>query len=81
MSKWKNDKLSEAIYISVMNVTLAYHHIPLKKEDRHKTALESTTGKWMYKKMPMGLKTGAAAYQDSMDMVIADLQDTRAYMI
>jgi hypothetical protein len=63
-------RVSAATFITTLDCTSGYWQIPVREEDRHKTAFHSNRGllEWVY--MPFGLKTAAATFQKAMDIML-----------
>ncbi|XP_064620321.1 uncharacterized protein LOC135483366 [Lineus longissimus] len=53
------DKLSGSVYFSALDVTSAYHNVPIREQDIPKTAFATTHGLFEYLTMPMGLPAGS----------------------
>ena len=68
------DALGEAKYFSTFDLAAGYWQIPMKKEDREKTAFISYEGQYQYKVMPFGLCNAPATFQRMMDVVLAGLK-------
>lgn len=56
-------------YFTTFDLQSAFHQVGLTEESRDKTAFITSSGKYRYKTMPMGLKN--APFQALMDMVLA----------
>jgi hypothetical protein len=48
------DDLKGAKYFSTFDFISGYWQIPIKKEDRHKTAFATQNGHYQFKRMPFG---------------------------
>ena len=59
-----------------MDITAAYHQIPVAKEDIPKTAFITKYGLYEFKTMPFGLKTAPQTYQRLMELALSGLQWT-----
>jgi putative transposase len=51
-------KLEGAEYFSIMDLQSGYHQLPLRKEDREKTAFITADGLYHFKVLPFGLSNG-----------------------
>ena len=52
----------------------AFWNVPLTKRSRELTAFRTPDGLYMYKKMPMGLRTASAVFCRFIDAVLGDLK-------
>jgi len=69
------DSLSDAKFISRLDLKHAFYQIPLAPEDRHKTAFVTSNGQYQFKRMPFGLHGAPSTFQRSMDELLADLKE------
>ncbi len=67
------DQLGGAMYFSTFDLASGFQQIPLKEEDRPKTAFSTGNGHFQYKRMPEGLKGAPATFQRCMDEVLRGL--------
>jgi hypothetical protein len=67
------DALSEANYITTLDFTSGYWQIPIREEDKQKTAYSTSSGRWEYNVLPMGLTNAPAAFQKNMETMLAGL--------
>ena len=76
------DKMSNSNFWSTLDAANAYWAMPLRKEDREKTAFSEPRGKYQFKVTPFGLCNAGASYQKLMDIWLAGLppDHTLAYM-
>ncbi len=74
------DAVAGATLFSIMDITSAYHQIPVAPEDVQKTAFVTKYGLFEFKTMPFGLKTAPATYQRLMELALSGLQWT-SYLI
>jgi hypothetical protein len=65
-------KHSGGIVFSVLDMKKVYHQMPLAKESRKLTAMNTPYGLWQWKVMPMGAKNGNAAFQRMMEWVLEE---------
>uniref|UniRef100_A0ABD2WQT3 RNA-directed DNA polymerase n=1 Tax=Trichogramma kaykai TaxID=54128 RepID=A0ABD2WQT3_9HYME len=70
------DQLGGASYFSTFDLASGFHQIPMKPEDKWKTAFSTLNGHYQYCRMPMGLKNAPATFQRLMDRVLRGLQNT-----
>ncbi|XP_046639982.1 uncharacterized protein LOC124321118 [Daphnia pulicaria] len=69
-------RLHGAKIFSVMDLESGYWQIPMRKEDREKTAFVTADGTFHFLVMPFGLCTAQATFQRTMDMVLGGLRWT-----
>ena len=76
------DKMHGSIYWSTLDAASAYWSIPLREEDKEKTAFNASRGKYEFNVTPYGLSNAGASYQRMMDICLAGLPTDRvlAYM-
>ena len=67
------DALAEAKFITTLDFTSGYWQIPIREKDKHKTAYSTSSGRWEYNVLPMGLTNAPAAFQRIMETVMAGL--------
>jgi hypothetical protein len=44
-------------------MVISYQQLQLNKQDKDKTAFTAKQGHWVYRRLPMGLKTAGATFQ------------------
>ena len=73
-------KLQKARYISTLDLSSAYHQIPLKESSRPVTALTVPgMGLFHFKRLPYGMSTAGASFQRLIDMVIGPELEPHAF--
>ena len=65
-------------FFSVMDLTSGFWQIPIRKEDRPKTAFVTTEGLFEWNRLPFGLASSPAYFQRLMDLVIQGMKWTCA---
>ena len=70
------DAVAGATLFLTMDISAAYHQIPVAKEDIPKTAFITKFGLYEFKTMPFGLKTTPQTYQRLMELALSGLQWT-----
>ena len=67
------DTLGGASYFTTLDLASGYWQVPLKEEDKHKTAFSTHTGLWEFTVMPFGLCGAPASFQRLMEIMLAGL--------
>ena len=70
------DALSGAAIFSTLDITSAYHQIPVKETDVPKTAFCSNNGLWEFVTMLFGLCNATATFQRTLELALSGLQWT-----
>ena len=65
--------MNGAVFFSTLNLRSGYHAIPIKDQDRDKTAFITRRGCFRYKVLPFGLTTAPSVFQRLMDLVLCGL--------
>ncbi len=69
-------KLQGAEFFSIMDLQSGYHQLPLRKEDREKTAFVTPDRLYQFKVLPFGLANVPSTFQSSMDIILGGLRWT-----
>ena len=67
-------KLRQAKYLSKFDLSKGYWQIPVKEEDRPKTAFSTEQGQFQWKAMPFGLKTAGAVFSRMMRKLLQPIK-------
>ena len=67
-------KLGKAKYLSKIDLTKGYWQIPMKEEDKAKTAFSTPQGHFQWTVMPFGLKTAGAIFSRMMRDLLRPLE-------
>jgi RNase H-like domain found in reverse transcriptase/Reverse transcriptase (RNA-dependent DNA polymerase)/Integrase zinc binding domain len=59
-------------FFTTLDLVQGFFQIPLKEEDRKKTAFSGPTGKYEFLRLPMGLKNSPAAFQRMLDDIFRE---------
>jgi hypothetical protein len=70
--------LGNSKYFTTLDCANGFLQIPLRAEDRHKTAFSKKYGHFEYKSMPYGLKGAPATFQRLMSTVFSGMQGLEA---
>ena len=70
------DVVAGATLFSTMDITAAYHQIPVAKEDILKMAFITKYALYEFRTMPFGLKTAPQTYQRLIELALSRLQWT-----
>jgi len=65
--------MNGAVFFSTLDLRSRYHAIPIKEQDRNKTAFITWRGCFRYKVLPFGLTTDPSVFQRLMDLVLCGL--------
>ena len=70
------DAVAGSTIFSTLDITSAYHQIPVRQEDIAKTAFCSKYGLWEFINMPFGLCNATATFQRMLELALRGLQWT-----
>jgi len=65
--------MNGSTWFSTLDLRSGYHNIPIREQDRDKTAFITRRGCWRYKVMPFGLTCAPSVFQRLMDLVLCGL--------
>ena len=68
------NSMGNSKYFSTVDCASGFWQIPLRVEDRPKTAFSTNNGHFEYKSMPFGLKGAPATFQRLMSTVLSGMQ-------
>ena len=68
------DSLGKSKYFSTVDCVSGFWRIPVRREDRPKTAFSTEYGHFEYKSMPFGLKGAPATFKRLMSTVLSGMQ-------
>ena len=76
------DKMHGSTYWTTLDAASAYWSMPLREEDKEKTAFSAPRGKYEFNVTSYGLTNAGASYQRLMDVTLSGLSSHRilAYM-
>lgn len=60
-------------YFTVIDLKSGFHQIPLREEDRQKTAFSINNGKYEFTRLPFGLRNAPAIFQRTLDDILREL--------
>ena len=72
------DRISQARWLSKLNLNKGFYQIPLVPESVSKTAFCSPWGKFAFTRMPFGLRNAPASFQRAMDEALAGQENSSA---
>ena len=68
------ERLGGMQYLTVLDARSGFFHIPLDEDSREKTAFRGQFGSYQFKRLPQGLATAPAIFQQVMNDTLAELQ-------
>jgi hypothetical protein len=74
-----SDRLNGCTVFSKIGLRKGYWQVPVRLEDRKKTAVITPFGLFQFKRMPFGLRNAGSSFQRMMDRVLAGLPFTYCY--
>ena len=76
------ESLSKYKYFTTLDLSSAYHQIPIAEHERPYTAFEACGKLYQFKTIPFGVTNGVAAFQRTMDGIVSkeDLSGTFIYV-
>jgi hypothetical protein len=75
-----SDRLSGCTVFSKIDLRKGYWQVPVRPEDRPKTAVITPFGLFEFLRMPFGLRNAGSSFQRMMDRVLAGLPFTYCYL-
>jgi hypothetical protein len=75
------NSLGNSRYFSTIDCEGGFYQIPLRAEDRPKTAFSTDYGHFEYKSMPFGLKGAPATFQRLMSVVLSGMQGLKSLLL
>lgn len=74
-------QLSKAQFLSALDLTKGYWQVPVRDEDREKTAFVTPNGLFQFRRMPFGLHGAAATFQRLVDQALEGCEEfARTYI-
>ena len=67
-------RLSQARYLSKIDLSKGYWQVPMRREDRPKTAFTIPVGQFQWRVMPFGLQTAVAVFSRMMRRLLGPLE-------
>ena len=65
---------------SKIDLTKAYHQIPLDEASQRKATVLTPWGAWQFRKLATGLRNAGQSFQRLMDHIFGDMQNLFVYM-
>ena len=69
------DKVSEAPFITTLDLTKGYWQVPVAVQDREKAAFSTPYGLFQFSRMPFGLQGAPATFQRMIDKILNQMGD------
>lgn len=66
------DKLGKSQYFTTLDLAKGFYQIPVREDDRKKTAFSTPSGHYEFNRMPFGLKNAPSTFQRLMNTVLRD---------
>ena len=74
------DRLHNAQFFTTLDLQSGYWQIPIKEEDKEKTAFSTGDGLYEFNVMPFGLTGAPATFQRCMNYLLMDVDHTMVYI-
>ena len=73
-------KLNGSAYFSILDLSDAFFQIEIAEDSREITTIATPRGLFRFRRLPFGIKTAPAIFQQAMDHTLAGLQGVYAYI-
>lgn len=74
------NNLGQNSYFSTIDLKSGFHQIPLKEQDKEKTAFSVNGGKYEFNRLPFGLKNAPSIFQRALDDILREHVGVRCYV-
>ena len=74
------DRLEGSSILSTLDCASAYWSIPVREEDKERTAIVSTRGQFEFNRMPFGLCNSQTTYQRAVDNAFRGIANAEAFV-
>ncbi|KAL4083643.1 hypothetical protein QTP88_028959 [Uroleucon formosanum] len=74
------DQLGRYRYYSTLDLASGYHQVPIREEDRQKTAFSTDKGHYEFIQMPFGLSGAPSTFQRLMNSVLIGINGVKAFV-
>ncbi|KAL4103608.1 hypothetical protein QTP88_018969 [Uroleucon formosanum] len=74
------DQLGRSRYYSTLDLASGYHQVPIREEDRQKTAFSTDKGHYEFIQMPFGLSGAPSTFQRLMNSVLIGINGVKAFV-
>lgn len=74
------DQLGRSRYYSTLDLASGYHQVPIREEDRQKTAFSTDKGHYEFIQMPFGLSGAPSTFQRLMNSVLMGINGVKAFV-
>lgn len=74
------DQLGNSHYFTTLDLANGFHQIQMDKNDKLKTAFSTSTGHYVYNRMPFGLKGAPATFQRLMNTILSGLCGIKCFI-
>ena len=74
------NKVGKAMYITKLDLTKGFWQIPIKEEDRHLTAFQTSQGLMQFRVMPFGLVNALQKFCRMVRKLLKNIDDAESYV-
>lgn len=74
------DQLGGAKYFTILDLASGFFQILMSPQDAHKTAFFTSSHRWQFKRLPMGLKGSPSTFVRALTSILAGLQSVDVFI-